>query len=289
MNFAIGIIIYNPDIDVKKRVLNYSKLTSEIYLFDNTTETNLISEEFASIFKDNYVRYNNIGLSKAMEFFLKKTKINGIDILLTMDQDSEFHSESILKMLKKIEMDDNSNYAIYCPNYRKIYFDDNGTKIPGKCKIREDSEVDVNFSMTSGSFYVMKNFNIDTPLIDLFIGYVDYDICFELISKGYKICMVGWIIFDQTVGEQVKNTSISKLLRVLHHKPERYYYMIRNNFYLQNKFKNKKALNRVLKKDVVRIIFNIIIGERKKIDKLKSTLKGYSDFKNNVLGKYNEQ
>lgn len=279
LKLAIGIIVFNPDQDVKKRIDEYKKITDKIFIYDNTEGYNSISEYLS----DNYDYYfgcnKNLGLSKALNFFYELSKKKFVDILLTMDQDSDFSNEAIKKMVLKIEEDNDERFVIYCPNYRKIYFDGEKNKIPSATKIDSTTEKDVLFSMTSGSFYKINYMDNVFPLNDLFIGYVDYEVCFKVISNGNRIRMIGNIIFDQTVGQNIKNNFYNRFFRVLNHSPQRYYYMFRNNFFLQQKFCKSKELKSILRRDILRLLFNILIGEKDKIKKLKYSYEGFRDRK----------
>lgn len=279
LKLAIGIIVFNPDQDVKKRIDEYKKITDKIFIYDNTEGYNSISEYLS----DNYDYYfgcnENLGLSKALNFFYELSKKKFVDILLTMDQDSDFSNEAIKKMVLKIEEDNDERFVIYCPNYRKTYFDGEKNKIPSATKIDSTTEKDVLFSMTSGSFYKINYMDNVFPLNDLFIGYVDYEVCFKVISNGNRIRMIGNIIFDQTVGQNIKNNFYNRFFRVLNHSPQRYYYMFRNNLFLQQKFCKSKELKSILRRDILRLLFNILIGEKDKIKKLKYSYEGFRDRK----------
>lgn len=279
MKLAIGIIVFNPDEDVKSRINQYSKVTNSIFIYDNTEMYHPISEYLSENYNFYFNNKKNLGLSKAINFFYELCRKNDIDILLTMDQDSDFSNESIKKMLIKIESDKDDEYLIYCPNYRKNYFDKEKNRIPASTKINLAVERDVFFSMTSGSFYKINQLDFVFPLNDLFIGYVDYEVCFKVLSAGKKIRMIGDIVFDQTVGQNISNNFYNRFFKVLNHTPERYYYMFRNNFFLQEEFHDKKLLCTILRRDILRLIFNILIGEKEKIKKLKYSYEGFRDRK----------
>lgn len=288
LKFAIGIITFYPDNSVLNRIDQYRKIADYIFIFDNSVEENNISRKL----KENYTGYinysRNLGLSAAMNYFYDECLNKEVDILLTMDQDSVFLRAQIKKMIEQIIEENDNEYGIYCPNYRKLYLDKNLGDVPSEFKISEKEDKDVAFSMTSGSFYKIEMLKSVFPLQDLFIGYVDHELSFRVIQLGKKIKMVGNVSFDQQVGEKMVNNIFNKTFRVIRHKPERYRYMCRNNFFLQQEFKSKKKLTIMLKKDIIRLIFNIIIGEKNKINKLKNMYFGYNDFKNGKLGQLEE-
>lgn len=288
MKFAIGIITYYPDVEVLDRIERYRLVTDNILIFDNTPQKNEVSLELEGKYS-GYINYKkNLGLSIAINYFFNYCKKNKIDILLTMDQDSIFKNKQIEKMLTIIETEDDKSYSMYCPNYRKIYFNNRNEEVTTEFKIDIDKNKDVLFSMTSGSFYKIKDFDNIIPLENLFIGYVDYEISFRVIQIGKKIKMIGSIYFDQQVGERIKDNWFNQTFHVIHHEPQRYRYMSRNNYFLQAEFKKNRDLKMKLKKDLIRLVFNILIGEKNKIEKLRNMNLGFLDFKKNKLGQLKE-
>lgn len=285
MKFGIGVILYNPDKHVFSRLKLYERVSDVLYIIDNTEIENsncrIIAREF-----DNYVRQErNLGMSTALNLIFERGNADEVDYLLTMDQDSDFSGISIKKMLDFIDNNDDSNISIFCPNYRKIYIDSNGEERFGPYAISTEDNKVVDFSMTSGSFCKMSEINKILPLTNLFIGYVDNDICYNLIIKNNKILMLGEIGFSQRVGGEVKFNLYNKLFQIIHHNEIRYYYMTRNNLYLQKKFKGNKRITFNLIANLFRIHINILIGEKDKVKKIKYSYKGYVDFKNGKIGK----
>lgn len=286
MKFGLGIILYYPDEKVLQRLFEYSKIFKDLIIIDNTDKPNYINKKIELDFNCYITEKKNLGMTKALEIIFNEARNKNIDWLLTMDQDSDFSNKNILEMMSIIE-DNNSNTAsIFCPNYRKIYYDVKEKKeVLGKPAIKDSDFEYVNFSMTSGSFIKLKDLENFIFKKDFFIGYVDNDLSYYLIDKGFNILMVKKIVFNQRVGEIVSNSFYNKTFKIVRHKEDRYYYMIRNNFYLQQKYKNNKKIKKLLKFGNFRIIINIFLGEKNKIKKLKYSFKGYKDFKKNIDGK----
>ena len=101
----------------------------------------------------------------------------------------------------------------------------------------------------------------------MFIGYVDHEICFNVLSNNKKIKMIGDVIFNQEVGDIVRSNIYNRLFHVVRHKDIRYQYMFRNNLFLTNRFKTNAHIKRKLRRDRVRLIINILVGEKKKLKK----------------------
>lgn len=289
MKFLIGVIVYNPDISVLKRLENYNKVCDNIIIYDNSELKNAISKLLSEKFQKYYWAEGNKGLSLAITHFFEISEKDDADILLTMDQDSLFKNDDIIKMLKKIQRDNDQEYLIYCPNYRKLYLDNQNNKVPGNYKIELEKEVDVNFCMTSGSFYKVLEIKKYFPINNLFIGYVDQQLCFRVIDSGKKIKMVGDITFDQEVGKIVKSNVFNKFFKIVHHKPIRYRYMFRNNFILQKEFSHNFTIKKTLLFDILRLSFNVFIGEKEKLPKVISCINGYKDYTLGKTGKIEEE
>lgn len=287
MKFGIGVIIYNPDKDAFERLAAYRKLTKYLIIFDNSEENTDISAHIKEKFSEYYFHKDNVGMSGALNKIFQTSLDLKLDVLLTMDQDSDFSNENINSVLDIIKNENDSEIAIYCPNYRKAYINtESGSINFGNYKIDNDVAMDVNYSMTSGSFYKVPVLKSILPLDNLFIGYVDQDICYNLRLQGYKIRMLGWIGFDQRVGETLPDNWYNKLIRGVRQTELRYFYMGRNNVYLQNKFKNSKKIKQELRNNLIRIALNISLSENKKIKKMTSLINGMINGKREKIGKY---
>lgn len=285
MKFGIGVIVYNPDKYVIKRLRKYKDITDYLFVFDNSELDSQISSDIKKEFGAHYCHKNNVGMSGALNWIIKESFKKQLDYLLTMDQDSDFASESICEMLKLIQSEKDTNIAVHCPNYRKIYSDENGNEIFGDFKISNEENKDVNYSMTSASFFKVKYLSGLEPLDNLFIGYVDQDICYSLRNRGYKIRMVGSISFDQRVGQTLSGSRYNQLIKAVKHTPTRYYYMGRNNIYLREKYSDSKKIVKELKLSYYRILLNIFLSENDKAKKISAFSKGKKDAKINKLGK----
>lgn len=287
-DFSIAVIIYNPDEKVMYRLTKYNKLTTNLIIIDNSEQ----KHQYTDILINKYSMYINMhgnsGMSVALNTAFKIAISKKFSFLLTMDQDSEFSSDKIIRMMDYIRENDDENIGIYCPNYRRLYWNKKLKKyVPDDFAIAEDTIQDTIFSMTSGSFMRVSTLVDLLPLTDYFIGYVDTDICFSLMKRGYKIMRVGKISFDQSVGSRVYDNKYNRLFHVLNHRDIRYSYMIRNNLLLQKKYVSNPQFVKSLKLGILRLMFNILVGEKHKFKKFSSCIKGYILFKDNILGNIN--
>lgn len=282
MKIAIAVITYNPDNCVVERINKYSKLDYSVLVFDNSEEK--IDPKIALLSNKYWHNGTNIGMSGALKQIFQYTE-GKYDYVLTMDQDTEFNNSDINALIEVAKHDNEKNQiGIYCPNNRKIYRGKNGTFLYGKKHISETGNMYVRFSMTSASLVNCDAIR-DIKFEDLFIGYVDNDLSYELLKKGYKIKMIGSICMNQHVGKTLIGNWYNKIFRIVNLSDERYYYMVRNNLYLQNKNKINRRVKMELKFNLIRILINILIGENRKIRKIRFCFYGWKDFKKGELGK----
>lgn len=288
--YAITVICYNPDSNVPARIQMYSKIFSQVLVLDNSdTNKYLHNMQFA----DNVLYYDmhgNQGMSQALNIAYKWGMEQKFDYLLTMDQDSNYSKDNIDNMISYIEDNASSDVAIYVANFAKLYKDlKTDHLVPGKPVMEKHSVREVSMCLTSGSFVNLKAIKKILPLEDYFIAVVDNFISTELINKGYRLLRVGNSYFEQEVGIPVGNTWFNRTFKIVHHTPVRYYYIFRNGDYYREKYrKNKKLL---IRSHIgrLRLIFNILVAEENKIQKLKACLQGDRDYKKRVLGKVSQE
>ena len=282
IRFAIAVIFYNPDSAVLKRVEKYSERFEKCLIVDNSDIDKLSSVDMNSNIEYRWMGENK-GLSIALEYAYKWAYKNQVHYLLTMDQDTEYLDSEIMKMM--IFIQNNPGAAIYCANWRKIYWNRKMTEEKFGPLFLSTNEVrEVKFSMTSGSWTDVNKVMEILPLENYFIGYVDTDISFQLKSKGYRIICVGNSLIKQQIGNKVVGSHINMFFRKVLHTKERYYYMSRNNLYLTEKYAYNKIIKLFLRKNRVRLFLNILFFETDKLEKYRYWLKGKNGYKKKELG-----
>lgn len=294
MKFAVLIIYYNPNIEIINRLDIYSKCFEKIYIVDNSDVVKLDKSELEKFsVVEYYDMQGNKGISNALNRIFSLESLSDYDFLLTMDQDTDYSLKEIIKMKNFINKNKNKKkeFGIVCPNYAKLYFDKkNNCFLSGKTKIPKTKILEKDRAMTSGSYINVKCIKQIQKVDDLFIELVDDDLSFLIRNLGYKIIQFGESIIYQTVGNPVENTFWNRGLRIIHISDAKYYYLFRNLFYIKKKYLKNKNIKIKKKYMIARYCFNIIFGEKNKIDKFKMCLEGYKDYKKGILGKkYVEQ
>jgi rhamnosyltransferase len=141
--------------------------------------------------------------------------------------------------------------------------------------------------MTSGNIINLEAYKKIGGFKDwLFIDCVDTDYCMNLHKHGYKVLRLNNIIMKHELGNLVVHKLFGKEYPCYNHNPMRRYYIVRNNLYINEMYKDLypdycKRLLRIQKGQVKRII----AFEKNKIRKLKMMYRGYKDYKRGIKGK----
>ena len=219
--YGVEVILYYPDSIAFGNIKNYQSIFDHVLLYDNTPKADIkysIEDDQKTTYLSNGI---NDGMSVALEEGIKWADNNNIDFLLTMDQDSDLAIEDAKRIQQRISENDEEKVAIYSINYRKIVYKEK-KPILLEARYKQGKDIDVNFSMTSGSFVRIKAVKKLLPLDNLFIGFVDNDLCYGLREKGYQIRLVSDVIFNQRVGEPIEDKLFNRLLHRLILTEDRY-------------------------------------------------------------------
>ncbi|NTW51414.1 MAG: glycosyltransferase [Chlorobiaceae bacterium] len=247
---AAVVTLFKPQEKYIKNIKTYSAYVGVLYVVDNTPD---YDEQFHGMIKEAIpnIQYistgKNIGLSSALNMGIEKARENGYLWLLTMDQDSYFNDNQIKKYFDSIHLIDYHITAILSPMHRQTDIDDS------PCIYKEKDIV-----WTSGNLL-----NIDiatkTGMFDekLFIDSVDHEYCLRTRMNGYKILQASNCFLNHEIG-------VAKVVGFLRwkkkrefHSPKRLYFMIRNSFYLSDKYSQYYSLfikkhNREVRREFIR-------------------------------------
>lgn len=286
MKLAGVVVLYNTDIETYHNILKYYDALDKLYIFDNSDRVNIDLLKMLNSLKKVFVidNYGNKGIAFALNATAKLAKQDGFEWLLTMDQDS-FYDLNMLEILKKrIENSQDKKIAIFAP-IEKAVFD----KYINKPNILYSNE-----TITSGSII---NLNIHTEVNgfknDLFIYVVDYEYCWKIRKFGYSIIQYTDIVLNHQVNDYKNITSkYDKIKRVYCRNTSElaYYYVIRNNLYLIREYKD--IFPNEVKSRFKFMIVNwtkMALKEKHTMRKIRYMLKGYYDYRKNIVGKYKDK
>lgn len=270
---SAGIVLYNPDIARLTENINAIKSqVNVLYLIDNGSDNILDVKRMTEkcLFGFTYVilrNEKNLGIATALNQLCEKSKLDGNQWILTLDQDS-VSPKNIVKEYAKIINDD--IVAMVCPNV-------SDRNMPCK-SLSYNNKLDyVDECITSGSMLRLEAWEIVGGFDDfMFIDGVDFDICHRLIKNGYKIIRVNNVLFVHELG----NIEVRKFLNwnviVKNHTYMRKYYISRNTIYLAKK---EQSFLRTIKAYLqnLKMIFIVLLYEKNKTLKIKSIFKGLID------------
>lgn len=246
MKIAAGIVVYNPDNNIRFRTCleGILKQVEKVYLFDNSPEsiTDKIPERVVYM-----TEHRNLGISYALNRIMDAAKRDGFQWVLTMDQDSIVPEGLVDGYMKTIES--TINIGIVCPQVidgRRSYME-----------IKEEPKQEiVDFCITSASCTSIKAWEKVGKFDDwLFIDLVDNDFCKRLVVSGYKIVKLNDKILNQEFGKIIpkkeriqkfwigmskllNNQNIAKFSYRKFVSPMRIYYTCRNIIYVNKKLNN---------------------------------------------------
>lgn len=273
-----GIVtLYNPTDEDILNINTYINDIDVLYVVDNTEGFNNL-DRLPKNKKIEYIFNNeNVGIATALNIGANKAITQGYDWLLTMDQDTTFNKNVINQMKEYILSNDTSTIGIVTP-WHKI------KAILNKPNSSIDYPIDV---MTSGNLLNLDIYKKIGGFKDwLFIDGVDIEYCLNLRKNGYKILRLNYLEIDHNLGDIFYKKILNRNFLCTNHTAIRRYYIIRNNNYIYDMYKD-------FDKDFCKYIVSqrhnilaVILFENNKCQKLKYYIKGYIDYKKGIKGKY---
>lgn len=270
MKTLAGIVLYNPDI--KRLRENIDAIIHQVdclLLIENGSDDLSYREQLKEYTTVLYVNnHESKGIAYALNQICGYAYTHGYKWALTLDQDSVATPGMIDTYKDIVNYHDNLG-ILGC----KI--EDRNFKYPNNEKYQ--GTFDAPWVITSAAFtnteawYKCGGFDNE-----MFIDFVDADICYNMKRVGYKTMVTCHTKLIQEIG---KGTSLKDLfllheLRVDNHPAMRKFFGARNSIYLTKKY-DHVSLSKVSK-----FIFKMIVGitfyESAKIQKLWAVAKGIS-------------
>jgi rhamnosyltransferase len=282
MRFSAGFTLFYPTKDEITIILNYTKVFDKVYIFDNTDNIDLQRVNQMS-FKDNKtIKYTastqNLGLSIALNDICQTSIIDGFDYVCLFDQDSFISHTDIIKIFDLIANNVDRSIGVFCP---KIIYNKEVNQSYLKCGL-ENSISEIKWAITSGSFINLDVFGITSGFDEkYFIDRLDYDYCFYLKKKGYKIIQIDDAYLFQQLGEKKVFFGIN----ISEHNAIRHYYIFRNRLYFYL-FKEFSIFN-VFKLTAISFKhFLTVLLETNRLYKIKILWKSIKDYSTKNMGKF---
>jgi len=271
MNLAGSVILYNPDSSVINNINTYIEMVSVLYVIDNSIQSN--EYILAELKKNNKIKITqnneNLGVATGLNIAARLAIKDNYDWLLTMDQDSSFSDDNILKFSNFFnQFNADVNIGIMCPN---TTIGDNMPDI-----------IENEHSITSGSIINLNVYSKVGGFDDyLFIDEVDADFSYKIKMNGFKVLKFPNIHMNHKLGEQKSLGYFNyffKKDRTIHNS-FRIYFMVRNYFIIRSRYiKTFPEFYKWRDKDFKIMIKNNLFFSKNFFTTLTRAAKGYIDY-----------
>lgn len=273
------VLLYYPDSQVFSRMQSYLHHLDRLYVIDNSeTPVHPSIDSTRIVYIHDGI---NQGIASRLNQAAQLSIDEGYDWLLTMDQDSEFTTNSIRNYLECARnFYDKENTGVFGVQF-------NDPSLQGSDCRQEDS-LDL---ITSGSLVNLKLFPFIGPFDEaLFIDQVDFDYSFRCRLKGYKTIRFKNIYLQHSLGKETEHISLKNFKKTKRslHTPIRIYYMARNYLYMRSKY-SKQFPEQVdhMKKDLSYRLKNNMLYNPKRLKVMQLFVAGIIDFYQKKMGKRN--
>lgn len=228
LTLAGVVVAYNPDETIIDNIHSYINNINKLFIVDNSEVINFsfinqIINHPNVFYIDNH---GNQGIAHALNSGAKKAIEMGYEWLLTMDQDSSFDSNMLVKYLDCWNnYPDKDNVAVFSPVHNVLEYQTSSTV---ECNVVNKFHV-----ITSGNIINLKAFNhLKGFNKALFIDEVDHEYCLRSKLEGYSIIEFSNILLKHNLGEPVSIYRHGKTISSSTHSPKRFYYIARNRLYM---------------------------------------------------------
>lgn len=266
---AAGIVLYNPSIDrLKKNIDAVISQSERIILFDNGSKNIHEIEHFLSSYNYSITLVKskkNTGIAHALNEIARLAFDEKYEWLLTLDQDTVIKPTLVETYLKYLEL----------PQVGQLCCDfiDRNT---GKREYNEFNKEDykeIDKWITSGSLISLSALKAVGGFDeDLFIDYVDFDMCFALKEEGYKNYIINTVGMIHEIGARKEYRILQKDIDVMNHSAFRHFFITRNEIIVYKRYPEERLPN--MYKIQVNTLIKIILFEEHKIKKIKAVISG---------------
>ena len=279
MNIIAVIITYKPNInELTRNVSIILPQVNHLYIVDNTERVSELSCIFSNERKITIIPLlENVGIAKALNIGTNEAIKKGGDWILSFDQDSHPSSDYVDRF-RKILRGLDSTVGQIGPLYTLKNRQNDTSETLQPCE-----EI-----ITSGAFISKEAFtSVRGYKEELFIDSVDTEISWNLRVHGYKVCVANNIVLEHNLGNEARDIIVfgRRIMTITNHSPQRYYYMCRNAYYISQMYKGKLGKSaKNYKYKGLKLALKVLLFEAEKIKKINSIIKGYIDYKNNIMG-----
>lgn len=268
-----GIVTYNPDIvRLKENLDALFEQVENVLIIDNGSKNLSVLKKFIQDYQVKvFLNKTNQGIAAALYQIMEYAKKENYKWVLTLDQDSVIRPGLVENYICYSKKKDNKMTAMFTCLINDRNFKDK------KYEIQKKDIIDVPYCITSAAFTNVNKYS-NTLGYDkkFFIDCVDFDICYQLREKGYKIRRIAFNGMYHEVGHGKNRHFLWKNIVVYNQKPFRVYYLARNTVWMWKKHRKSYGYGCMLKKLLAQI-FRIILYENQKGEKCHNFIKGIYD------------
>lgn len=269
-NIVAGIVLYNPDLQRLDKNINAVFFQVDKIIFYDNGSKNI--KQISSYLDQKNINYElitseeNLGIAHALNELCKSAEAYGYKWILTLDQDTVI-SDKLIKNYK--------NY-LTLPNLGQlscVYKDRNSAELKDEI---DSNVVEVKECITSGALL-----NINAAKViggfdeNMFIDYVDFDLCYALRNNGYKTYRISYIGMLHEIGHITSHNFLGKRVEIFNQSVFRHYYRCRNFILFTKRYKlytKKRAIFIQFKTWI-----KVLLYENNKVSKTKAMFKGLRD------------
>ena len=283
-NLVAIIILFKPSLENINHLLSLQNVLNKIYVYDNTEDNFTFNEQFQEYANIYYVcDGKNMGIPSRLNQGCKLALEEGFEWVLLLDQDTIFNQQSLLLYLNtSFEINKKFPNTMFC-----AYNVEENLNLNNK----SNQYIEVNKIITSTTCMPLLIYNkVGNFDEQLFLDFTDFDYSIRANSLSIKQFFIKNIDVIHPIGNLVYKSSIKTLFllkkKKVIHSPIRCYYIIRNYFYLKNKFKKNNIIyNKDILSGVLSFMLRNLFYGRDLFTYLHYIFKGYLDFKKNKFGK----
>ncbi|HHQ4471506.1 glycosyltransferase [Aeromonas sp. S41-2] len=195
---AIGIIVYNPTVNLSKRIEIALRLGFDLYVLDNTPQRSTLRDNHQNQDGFHYLTLGqNIGLGIGMSAICAQAYYDGYSHLLFFDQDTVFSADTLNFIVNFYEKNKKElgKFSVINFNSKEENIIDDDVVL---YSFRE-----TNLVINSGSLINLDALrSIGWYDISYFVDGVDYKFCLDSVINKYKIGVCGFTPGFDHVAEQ---------------------------------------------------------------------------------------
>ncbi len=274
-----AITTYNPELELLEQNINaIINQVDKLLIYENSSKNR---QEIISLCQNKNVELilndKNYGVAGPLHDSLEYAAEHDYAYICSLDQDS-VSSEGMIKALLSLLKSDEKLAIVAAQPIMTV----NGILNNNNYENKYVTDV-----ITSGALAdVSKLIKIGGYLPEMFIDWVDTEICIRAINNGFKIMQSNVPLIHQ-FGNPVRRKFFWKSCIITNYSAFRCYYIARNSFFCSKIYKKDLAKRR--KKYLLKTKIKIILYETDKRKKLKAISQGTKDakdFYNLMLKKY---